>query len=145
MNERPNYETQDDVEAQDRVLTELALAWKCEWVPLPKFYETDAALMRGRKVVAFVEVKCRHVNRDEYPTLILSVHKWLYLRALGERLRCGSILVVSYVDGTYWLDVGKSEVPPIVFGGRADRGDGQDVEPCADIPIGWLRPLRRAD
>jgi hypothetical protein len=145
MSARPNYETQDDVDAQSRVLDDLALAWKCEWVPLPKFYETDAALMRGREVMAFVEVKCRNAERRTYPTLILSVHKWLYLRALGERLRAKSILVVGYTDGIFWLDVKAAELPPIVFGGRADRGDGQDIEPCVDIPIGLFKPLRRDD
>jgi hypothetical protein len=144
MSARPTYETDETSDAQSRVLDDVAVAWRCELVPTPKFYEVDAALMRGREVMAFAEVKCRQVRLLTYPTLILSVHKWLYLRALGQRLGCRAFLVVSYVeDGIFWMDVGRAKTPKVVFGGRTDRGDAQDIEPCADIPVEWLTPLRR--
>jgi hypothetical protein len=141
---RPTYQTIADIAAQENALDQVAKAWRCEWVSLPEFYQCDAALMRGRVILGMAEVKCRNVRRAEYPTLILSVHKWMYLISLHERLGVRGLLVVKYVDGVYWIDVGETPTrPAIVLGGRADRSDSQDIEPCVDIPIDWLHPLMR--
>lgn len=135
MNERPKYESQQDIELEAGVAKHLASKWSSDAVKLPKFYKCDWALKRGKKVGALLEIKCRKNASDKYPTIILSADKWTYLRQMDESLGVPAFFVAKFTDGIRFIRPAKAQGFTVEMGGRHDRGDWQDVEPVVHIPV----------
>jgi hypothetical protein len=102
---------------------------------LPLAYEVDFAVLRGERVVGVVEVK---VRGRAYETLLLSLHK---LQALQRCARSGlrAWVLVSVPEGVYAQRIRPDEPVDVRWGGRTDRGDPQDVEPVAHLPMAAMR------
>ena len=138
MSERPKYESPADIELETEVAKFLAGKWSSDAVKLPRFYKCDWALRRGRKVGAFLEIKCRKNASGKYPTIILSADKWTYLRQVDEALGVPALFVAKFTDGIRFIRPAKANGMVVEMGGRQDRGDWQDVEPVVHIPIGEM-------
>jgi hypothetical protein len=138
---RPMYERPSHLAAERAAIGVVEGAWRVRAVKLPIAYGVDYALTRdNRAVCGFVEVKCRNNASGQYPTYLLSLGKLLAARRLAAATRLPFALVVTFSDGAYfWLDGG--EEVAVEIGGRADRGDWQDTEPCAMIPMSRFKPL----
>ena len=137
---RQAYESRDDRSLQQSVADRLAALWRCDFVTMPQFYEFDYAIAQDKVVKGFVEVKVRNKH---YPTLLLSLHKWQVGLKMSELSRLPFLIVSSTPAGLFWI---KAEQRPleIVIGGRADRNDSQDVEPCVLIPYASMTKVREA-
>lgn len=130
---RPTYESAADRANQRAVADLLAALWCCEAGPCPKHYRVDYAMRRGQDVIALVEVKCRTYQR---PTYWVSLHKWTELLALAETTGIPAFLAVHFAGhGLYVLPAVRRSWR-VIYAGRTDRGDAQDVEPMVEIPIG---------
>lgn len=139
---RPTYETEGDKNREAKVIDSLCAVWECNATKLPKFYKQDWALTSvGGTVRALVEVKCRTHPRERYPTLILSLEKWLALAMLSEHTNAKGILAVQFSDGIFWMVAKPQPQWRIAIGGRTDRNDPDDVEPVVHIPTNSLKPL----
>jgi hypothetical protein len=129
---RPAYESERDRENERRVVNCFCAAYGLEAAKLPIAYQLDFALLKGGRVLGLAEVKWRE---RRYETLLLSLNKWAAMKRWaesGQRVR----LLVRWPEGIFLLKVDGSESWPCVMGGRADRGDWQDMEPMVEIPFG---------
>jgi hypothetical protein len=136
-NTRPTYETQANIDAELSVMDVFAAAWQCQFHKTPRFYGFDYTITRDDHVRAFVEIK---VRKKHYPTLLLSLHKWQAGMALSRDTGLPFILIASTPQGLFWSEV-KPGPMQIVVGGRNDRGDSQDKEPCVLLPYANMKRL----
>lgn len=139
---RPTYESHQDRVNEIEVATELAVLWRCEAHKMPAFYQVDWALANSGTIRAWVEIKCRKVKRTQYPTLMLSLHKWLHGLKLQSDTGIPFILVVRWDEGIFYMRANSLMKPEIRISGRVDRGDPQDMEPCVHIPIDQFTPIK---
>jgi hypothetical protein len=129
---RPLYESSKDLENEQSVAAALSQAWGCSLNKLPMSYHVDWVLESEGKLCAFAELKCRNNPRSKYPTLMLSLNKWVRGCELAKYSGVPFILVVRWSDGLFWI---KHTDTPITtgIGGRHDRNDKQDIEPVVYI------------
>ena len=130
---RPTYERQADRERQAEAIAVIERAWGCSAAPTKAFYPFDYALKR-RSIVAWAEVKCRTNEHSRYPTYMLSLHKWKDGLHYESTTGLPFLIVVSFTDGVFYHQPSKGS-PSFDIGGRQDRGDAADMEPCVFIPI----------
>lgn len=94
---------------------------------------------------AVFEVKCRTNSRMRYPTYMLSLMKFAKLIDTSEATGKPAFLVVSWTDGICLFRV--CRIDALLFdikaGGRKDRGDPMDIEPCIFIPVDMFVPLEK--
>ena len=137
---RPTYETAQDITREEGVARTLAKASGKTAHKLPKFYPCDWGLTdTSGRVTTLLEIKCRNVKHDQYPTFMLSLHKWTALRSFTEHANV--YVIVRYTDGIFKIPVtpGTWEVR---MGGRTDRGDSQDTEPVIHVPIDKMQRIQ---
>jgi hypothetical protein len=88
-----------------------------------------------------MEIKARNYASEELARmggLILSAHKWATAAQWHGIHKMTFVLALDLPDGLFTLSVSPEEawpVYPIVLGGRTDRGDEHDIEPCCMIPM----------
>lgn len=125
------YESASDRSRERSVADAVFQPYGLEPVKLPVAYELDFAVMRGATMVGVAEVKVRD---RAYGTLMLSLHKAQALRRFADE---GLIawLLVHVPAGIYVKRMLTGERLNIRLGGRADRGDWQDIEPVAHFPM----------
>ena len=103
-------------------------------IKLPMRHKVDYALCSGDKTIrAFAEVKKRDIPSDKYREILLSFDKYDAMVRLTEYgFKC--ILVFEFHDGIFYVDVKNIVDCKIGIGGRTDRNDPEDIEPCIFIP-----------
>jgi len=129
---RVRYEQQRDLDNEARVVRLMA-EHKIEMRKLPISYRLDYAMFRDNKLRGFAEVKTRSHKHDRYPTLMISLGKVVAAQHLADVTKTRSVLLVQYLDGIFWTDFKTPH--EVLMGGRTDRGDAADIEPCAHYPI----------
>ena len=138
---RPIYETDQDRQNEAIVAKTLAAMWLCDIVKLKHACVVDYAIKRSGKIVAVMEIKCRNYTYqrlDELGGLILSAHKFQGAKSWCDTHKIGAVLAIGLTDGIYSFVIKPDEEWPVfslVIGGRRDRGDAQDIEPCVLIPM----------
>ena len=135
---RPIYETDSDLAKEKEVQEALYLLWEVTFNKLPRAYHVDWMLTRKNEAKAFVELKCRNNNRHQYPTLMLSLHKWMHGKALAQEIGGKFLIIVKWNDGIFYHTQGWCDVT-YGIGGRKDRGDNQDIEPVVYIPVDYFK------
>jgi len=130
---RPVYETEKDRKMEQAIINELSDAWKIFYQKLPIKHRLDFALLDDKRVViAWAEVKRRDNDSTTYDTYMLSLDKYMSGMKLFKLTGLPFYMVVKFSDGLYYCEVSLLSYAQlnISFGGRTDRGDSQDVEPC---------------
>ena len=130
---RPVYETEKDRKMEQAIINELSDAWKIFYQKLPIKHRLDFALLDDKKIViAWAEVKRRDNDSTTYDTYMLSLDKYMSGMKLFKLTGLPFYMVVKFRDGLYYCEVSLLSYAQlnISFGGRTDRGDSQDVEPC---------------
>ena len=130
---RPVYETEKDRKMEQAIINELSDAWKIFYQKLPIKHRLDFALLDDKKIVtAWAEVKRRDNDSTTYDTYMLSLDKYMSGMQLFKLTGLPFYMVVKFSDGLYYCEVSLLSYAQlnISFGGRTDRGDSQDVEPC---------------
>lgn len=134
---RPTYETKDNMAREHAVLETLRQVWHPVVITkLPPKYALDAFADWGTNQ-ALLEVKCRNCASTTYKTYMLSMRKVREGLDHAALIKQGAfLLVVEWTDGLFVCDVGEAiEHWHVDIGGRADRGDSQDIEPVVHIPV----------
>jgi hypothetical protein len=131
---RPLYETEHSLAIERSMAAWLEPLWNCKLVKLPHAYRLDYAALRDQQLVAWLELKRRHCAFREFPTIFLSAHKVLAARALRDASRVPCFFVVQFNDCYAFADI-LARGHAFGFRGRTDRGDWQDIEPVALIPV----------
>lgn len=136
---RPVYETNADLSREQEVSDWLANYWRCEVVKLKPLYQFDRALIQDGEIQAFAEIKCRTNPSTQYKSYLISGDKML--KALAWRKLSGvpCQLVVAWTDAIGIFQVEDDREYTVKIGGRKDRADQQDLEPCFFIPLSWFK------
>lgn len=133
---RPIYENEHTAKKEARVY---------EWLRqrgyephhMPRAYRLDAVLFRDGECVGFAEIKGRSCDSTTYPTYMLALGKAVEARKLTLITGLPCKLFVLWRDRLGVLDF--STPYEIGMGGRTDREDPADIEPCAFWPIAAFR------
>ena len=130
---RPIYETAKDRKIEQAIINELSDAWKIFYQKLPIKHRLDFALLDDRRnVTSWAEVKRRDNDSTTYDTYMLSLDKYMSGMKLFKLTGLPFFLIVKFTDGLYYCEMSLLSYAQmtISFGGRTDRADSQDVEPC---------------
>ena len=131
---RPRYESSFDLSNEKEVSNQLSVNWNCSFHKLPISYYVDWMLIKNNKSVAFAELKTRKNLRQQYPTLLLSLAKWIHGNDLSKATSLPFLIIVKWTDGLFWIDSKNAKVN-FGIGGRTDRNDSQDIEPVVFIDV----------
>jgi hypothetical protein len=141
---RPVYESSFDIERETSAMAQVASVFGGKPNKTPKFSQIDYTLSRANgEITSFFEVKCRNNPKDKYPTLLLSLHKFMNLVEQTDTTGLPAYVVAAWTDGLYIFQVSRidTELFDIKKGGRYDRNDPKDVELVIHIPIDLFKPL----
>jgi len=136
---RPRYETESDRANEREVAQKINAAWGVEVVKLPNLYPSDYAITKGKHITALLEIKCRTHEVDTFETLWLSLWKVSGCKMMALEAEIPFYLVVRFKHEIRWLMV--SQKYPVIFAGRTDRGDWQDMEPVVEFPVSKFNKL----
>jgi len=137
----PEYESEEDVLAALDVAACVENSWKCSAFRLPPLSVVDFALCDAGVLKAFAEVKVRDNAHDAYDEYMISLVKWSVLYELTTMTKSPAFLVVKFTDGLYYTKI--TEKPfRVARGGREDRGDTQDKELCAFVPMKLFKEIK---
>jgi hypothetical protein len=142
---RPTYETARDVDNERAVAEVIERRLRLTARKLPRHYELDYVLTDGDEVRGFAEIKCRTNALEQYPTYIISGHKWEYGLRWEALAHAPFVIVVRFTDGIYYCRPRYVQGHRVMLGGRRDRGDEQDIEPVVHIPVGEFTLLEKAE
>jgi hypothetical protein len=137
VSDRPTYETDIDRANEQKVVEHICIRWNCEYTKLPRRYELDYVLTRGKEAVGWMEVKCRNYSLEEIGSMggyMLSLAKWNAAQLLVQFTSRPFYLAVQTTCGGYVASFRNFETADIRVGGRRDRSDWQDQEPVIFIP-----------
>lgn len=135
---RPTYETDHDLSNERVVADQLEAKWKCELLKLPKYWPLDYCCVRGKNVMAWVEIKCRNYTfkqLDDLGGYHIDLRKIAAMRELVTLTEKPGFLVVRLTDGLYNMKLMPLLPVDAVIGGRKDRNDPADIEPCATFKM----------
>ena len=131
---RPVYETPKDRGKEFDVLIAAAAAWESEFAGTRSLSPCDFVMLKDGEVKALVEIKCRSNKMGQYADYMISHDKVGKIQAAAQVMGCKPLLIVQFSDYLGWVDLSKT-VGRVSFGGRKDREDSADMEPCLFIPI----------
>jgi len=134
------YETQFDLEIERKVANTLATIWNCEVQKMPLDYRLDWIFLKNKKPVAVAELKNRNCNKDHFPTLMLTVKKWMAGKALAVEMGIPFLVIINWQDGLFWCKAGVEKLE-YAFNGRKDRGDPNDLSPMVFLPISKFKKI----
>lgn len=136
---RPTYETESDRQHERDVIGLLQEKWKCNAHKNPSKYKVDWSIISTEQkfpsIKAMAEIKWRDKS---YPTYHVSFDKYI---TMVHGVACGlpHLLVIAWPEGgkrvVRYAKVFDGMHSRVVIGGRKDRGDWQDQEPMAEIPM----------
>lgn len=139
---RPIYESLGDVQNETAVKDQLEKIWNVELHKLPESYQLDYLATRGEEGKMWVEIKCRKIDSGKFPSIILSMHKYIKGIDLAKTSGLPFIFVVQTNDKLMWYEFDIEHNYGVRLGGRTvKRRDYEDVEPIIDIPMDWFREL----
>ena len=136
------YERPENIVAERAALKRACEVWRCSAEKLPMKYELDYLLLREGRGVAWLEIKSRTNVRSAYPTYMISLGKVMAARRLSEATQFPSFLLVQWANVCGYVRLDSLLDFRTAVGGRTDRGDEQDIEPVALIPVGEFERLR---
>jgi hypothetical protein len=130
---RPVYETAANRAEEDAIADAVCKAWSCTAVKLPLAYHLDRAFLRGDEVLAWTEIKRRYRTLRKFDTVFLSMQKVFAAHNFHLVTHKPCLFIVKFDDCLAYADM----LPQrrIEFRGRTDRGDWQDQEAIALIPV----------
>lgn len=107
-------------------------------IAMPRLAGFDCIIRNEQEcVVAIVEIKVRENASSKFSEYLISLRKILELKTRSLSMSTSGILLVQFTDCTMLLNVSKVDLSLLKVreGGRTDRGDPLDIEPCFLIPM----------
>ena len=132
---RPTYETLQTLAIEAETMKAACSVWGAKERKLAARYQIDWAVLNSDgNMRAWAECKRRYHQYGKYDTLMLSLGKYREGRQLCLDTGMPFLLIVEWDDGIRWMRA-SADMPAIGLGGREDRNDPDDIEPCVFIPI----------
>jgi hypothetical protein len=133
------FETEEDRAREKMVMRRVSRALGLKFRQAETFspFDGEIADCSGAKpvLVALIEVKCRFVRSDQYPTLIVSARKIDRGRMLAARMGLDYIIACRWQDCIGWTKLMHGEPFPREAIARYDRNDPRDREQGYAIPV----------
>jgi hypothetical protein len=140
------YEKDEDVEREAQVAKVVAAKWNWVLEKTPVFYKVDFLAFRDRTARAWIEVKARRtVSFDQYPHLWLSLQRVSAAMRLAEDTNLPAYVVFGLADGIYSHRLKVPMAYRIEMGGRHDRNDQNDYEPCCCLPLNEFSVIQKQE
>lgn len=125
-----------DVENENAAATRLEAAWAVKLHRFPRLHSVDWYAERADELVGYVEIKTRTVTADHYPTVYLSMRKYLSLHWLEQATGIAGTFVAGFACGSLrWIRIRDVDARDVRIAGRSDRGRPEDREPMILVPI----------
>lgn len=138
---RPIYENAGTLAVEASTMRTACEAWGASAKKLASRYQIDWAVMATDGTMrAWAECKRRYHRFGQYDSLMVSLGKYREGRQLSLDTGMPFLLIIEWDDGIRWMRA-SSDMPPIGIGGREDRSDPDDIEPCVFVPIESFKPL----
>ena len=105
---------------------------------MPMNYRIDYMSFRDGVPTAVIEVKSRKkgIASTTYPLFMLSLSKWHSGIDYFNKSKLNFVLAGKYDDGIFTYKYSPEDKVEIKwFGGRPDREDKDDQEPCVYVPM----------
>jgi hypothetical protein len=118
-----------DREREDRVARLVGREWGVELVRLPEMHVLDWYFKGHERLLGFAELKGRQHPRGRFPTVFLSLNKWLALLQAATHGK-PSMFVACFTDCVCWQVVGFDMGGLELAGARHS-----DPEPCVEVPV----------
>jgi len=141
---RPIYENSTTLAAETKLADKLSQCWECKPIKLGRKYKIDYALSRSGVIYAWAELKKRNMPSDRYDEYMLSLDKYLTAQTLAQQTGTKCFLVVEFTDRIVYADLADVEFR-LGMGGRKDRGDPEDYEPCCWMPLRQFKEVKILD
>ena len=126
---RPYYENRKSLQKEHALAQGLEKRWECKLKKLPIKYMLDYAAWKNRQISAWVELKCRTIPFEQYDEYMISLAKVMAAKDLSRNTGLKSFLVVQWNNKTAFLQLDNADYE-LRMGGRKDRSDPDDIEPC---------------
>lgn len=133
---RPLYETESNLEKEREIALFFSAAYNCTLHKLPIRYHLDFAVESLGRIQAFMEVKVRNHTFEQIGKMggyRLSFAKWCAAEQMSRVSGLPFLLLVGYTDQVRYARIDDFRHDGIVWWGRQDRGDSQDMEPAVII------------
>jgi hypothetical protein len=126
---RPHYENRKSLQKEHALAQGLEKRWECKLKKLPIKYMLDYAAWKNKQISAWVELKCRTIPFEQYDEYMISLAKVMAAKELSRNTGLQSFLVVQWSNKTAFLQLDNADYE-LRMGGRKDRNDPDDIEPC---------------
>ena len=110
----------------------------------PRLYKIDFVAVRNSRLVAFVEVKQRNYTMSEIERMggyMIALTKWMNAKQVYDTTGLKFVLAVGTQDGIWVATISDFFAENLVYGGRTDRGDSQDMEPCVLVSVDKFKKI----
>jgi hypothetical protein len=132
-----------DVDNENAAAIRLEAAWAVKLHRYPRLHSVDWYAERADELVGYVEIKSRTVTADHYPTVFLSMRKYLSLTMLEHTTGIAGTFVAGFSCGSLlWIRVRDVDARHVKITGRTDRGRAEDREPMILVPIPDMTVVR---
>ena len=139
---RPFYEDEATLGVEAATMEKFAAARGMGFQKLGVKYGVDFALASDtgmkrprQRIEAWVECKRRYYQHNTFDHFMLSAHKWEHGMRLNSMSGKPFIVVVEWDNGIFSVNANRVLGGYFGIGGRDDREDLQDTEPCVYVPI----------
>jgi hypothetical protein len=128
-------ETAEDIQREAKVAAVVRAKWNCRLEKTPEFYRVDFLAFRDGAPKAWVEIKARHkISLRTYEHIWLSLQRVSALMHFAADTNLPAFAVFGLSDGIYAHRLKMPTAYRIEMGGRTDRNDPNDLEPCCCLP-----------
>tara|TARA_Y100000593_G_scaffold52472_1_gene98535 strand:- start:774 stop:1244 length:471 start_codon:yes stop_codon:yes gene_type:complete len=139
MNRR--LETEETKIAEREIMDALCLRWAARARKMHFKYVLDFMVFKGGRSIAWVEAKDRP-NWGGHDSYMLGLHKWMTASQYMLFTGLPTIIAVRLAGRllTYKIAPPQAKHFEVIEGGRRDRSEPSDIEPCILIPLREFEP-----
>jgi len=135
------FSTPEDTESEDYVAAKICERYDVELIRFGSLCPIDFFARHKGGVTGVIEVKTRCNDSREYPTVFLSVQKWIALSLASMGMGVPAYFVVRFTDGIRWIEISDLGAMPYLIRIVYTADEGDDPEPCIEVPIGRMETL----
>ena len=99
------FETEADLLNEKKVVDTLSRHWGFEFHKLDRRYQADFIAMKDDELRLWVEIKCRNMPKDKWPSIILELDKANVMWQLSIHTGVPSVFVVRFTDAIGWIKI----------------------------------------
>ena len=143
-NHKRTMENPQDAVNEIVIAETLATKWRCQMEKNAKFATFDYVAMRGKFIVAFIEMRCRSHKMNVYPNVYINLKKLLEAHLIESATDTKCFFVIQFADCLAYcrlnkkLQITKSSSK---WNTRIAKAGYKDTEEVALIPIDQFQKI----